>query len=73
MDEVFMEKIPDNAEYIGDGVYVSFDGYQVIAMTPRVDSDNLGRLTEQSIHYIAFEPPVMEALIEYWRKTNRTS
>lgn len=41
-----------NETYIGDGVYASFDGYQVWLRTPREDGN----------HEIALEPPVLAAL-----------
>jgi hypothetical protein len=39
-------------EYLGDGVYASFDGYQVWLAT-------------QEGHRIALEPPVLHALDRY--------
>jgi hypothetical protein len=44
--------------YLGDGVYASFDGYQIWLRTPR----------ENCWHEIALEPPVLEALDAYRRK-----
>lgn len=41
-----------NETYIGDGVYASFDGYQVWLRTPR----------EGGNHEIALEPSVLAAL-----------
>lgn len=45
---------PDG-KYLGDGVYASYDGYQIWLRTPR----------EGGWHEIALEPPVLEALDEY--------
>jgi len=41
-------------EYLGDGVYASFDGYYI----------NLA-LHDHINHIVALEPAVMEALIQY--------
>lgn len=43
--------------YIGDGVYVRFDGYQIWLRTPRESGD----------HEIALEHAVYEALTNYVR------
>lgn len=45
--------------YLGDGVYASFDGYQVWLHLNRHDSDPL----------IALEPNVVQAFVRYARKT----
>lgn len=45
----------NSGTYLGDGVYASFDGYQVWLRTPR----------ESGWHEIALEPPVLAALEEY--------
>jgi hypothetical protein len=42
-------------EYLGDGLYVSHDGWQVILRAPRELGD----------HWVALEPKVMDAFIEY--------
>jgi len=42
-------------EYIGDGVYASFDGYHIWLRTERDDV----------VHTIALEPQVLEALVTY--------
>jgi hypothetical protein len=42
--------------YLGDGVYASFDGYQIWLETERGDG---------AWHRIALEPPVMTALVAY--------
>ena len=41
--------------YLGDGVYVTFDGYNIWLSTPRDDIT----------HTIALEPSVFDSLIEY--------
>lgn len=41
--------------YLGDGVYGSFDGYQIWLTTPR----------EGGEHSIALEPNVFDALLAY--------
>ena len=43
--------------YLGDGLYVYFDGYQFMLTTER----------EHGEHYIALEPIVFDNLIEYRR------
>jgi hypothetical protein len=52
-------KIPQKY-YIGDGVYASYDGYQIVleANIPTTDR-------------IALEPSVMRNLNEYWEKIQR--
>jgi hypothetical protein len=44
-----------NETYIGDGVYVSFDGFQIWLRAPR-DNGN---------HVIALEPDVFNSLVAY--------
>lgn len=39
--------------YLGDGLYASFDGYQIVLRAPRAQGD----------HYVALEPKVWEALV----------
>jgi hypothetical protein len=41
--------------YLGDGLYASFDGYQIILRAPREDGD----------HWVALEPPVFMALLAF--------
>jgi hypothetical protein len=48
----------DNETYIGDGVYVRFDGYQLWLRTPRQNGD----------HEIALEPAVYFALRDFAQK-----
>lgn len=47
--------------YLGDGLYASFDGYQVILRAPRTDGD----------HWVALEPPVLATFLS-WLKVGRT-
>lgn len=49
-------------KYLGDGVYASFDGYQIWLRTPRLTGD----------HTIALEPKVFEALLQYQQDLTRT-
>ena len=49
-------------KYLGDGVYASFDGYQIWLRTPR----------HGGIHEIALEPKVFEALLQYQQDLTRT-
>ena len=46
-------------EYLGDGAYVDYDGYQIWVTT----SNGISTTNE-----IAFEPEVMKRLIAYWSK-----
>jgi hypothetical protein len=41
--------------YLGDGLYASFDGYQITLRAPRENGD----------HYVALEPSVYAALVKY--------
>jgi hypothetical protein len=45
-------------DYIGDGVYVSSEGWQIWVRTQR----------EIGVHEIALEPPAFEALVRYARR-----
>ena len=44
-----------NEDYLGDGLYVSFDVYQFILRAPRPEGD----------HYVALEPEVLAAFLKY--------
>ena len=44
-----------NETYLGDGLYASFDGFQIWLRAPRSGED----------HLIALEPSVLKALDEY--------
>lgn len=48
----------ENEEYIGDGVYASFDGWYVWLRAPRENGD----------HMIALEPDVFKELAIYFAK-----
>lgn len=41
--------------YLGDGLYASFDGWQITLRAPREGGD----------HYVALEPQVLEAFERY--------
>ena len=41
--------------YLGDGLYVSFDGWQIVLRAPRQEGD----------HWVALEPQVYGNLIDY--------
>ena len=45
-------------EYLGDGLYVSFDGYSIWLRAPREHGD----------HVVALEPPVWRALTDFVKK-----
>ena len=47
--------MPNHETYLGDGLYVSFDGWQLTLRAPRAAGD----------HYVCLEPVVWEALLEY--------
>lgn len=46
-------------EYLGDGLYASFNGYMFILRAPRSDGE----------HWVALEPEVMWAFDEYRKRT----
>ena len=51
----------DEQEYLGDGVYASFDGYHIWLETPK-----------QMIHHkIALEYPVYIKLVEYAKRIHK--
>jgi hypothetical protein len=59
-----MEKIEEQPEeYLGDGLYASFDGYMITLRAPRFGED----------HWIGLEPQVYRALLNYaqrcWAQT----
>lgn len=45
----------ENETYLGDGLYVSFDGWQVCLRAPRIDGD----------HVVFLEPAVLTAFLTY--------
>ena len=47
-------------EYLGDGLYVSFDGYMFRLRAPRIDGD----------HIVFLEPSTLNSFNEYVRKTH---
>jgi hypothetical protein len=44
-----------NEVYLGDGLYASFDGYQINLRAPRAEGD----------HYVALEPAVWQELLRF--------
>ena len=44
--------------YIGDGLYASFDGFQITLRAPRIGCD----------HYVALEPAVFKTLLRWLRQ-----
>jgi hypothetical protein len=48
-------EIMNDETYLGDGLYASFDGYQITLRAPREHGD----------HYVALEPEVYQSLLEY--------
>jgi len=46
-------------EYLGDGLYASFDGYMFTLRAPRSEGD----------HWIGLEPEVIRAFDEYRERT----
>lgn len=51
----FLQKYGKQKRYLGDGLFVTFDGYHFILSTPREDGE----------HWVGLEPPVFHALLEY--------
>jgi len=47
--------------YLGDGLYVSFDGYMFILRAPR----------EDGVHWVALEPPELMRFVSFVAKTAR--
>lgn len=45
----------ENETYLGDGLYASFDGYQIMLRAPRENGD----------HYVALEPNVYAAFCKF--------
>lgn len=48
----------DREEYLGDGVYVSFDGFAITLRAPRPHGD----------HFIVLEPREFNALVDYAKR-----
>lgn len=55
MDKIQTQPLPHVETYLGDGLYASFDGFQIILRAPRSGGDR----------WVALEPKVMENLIEF--------
>jgi hypothetical protein len=51
-----------NEEYIGDGVYASFDGFAITLRAPR----------ERGDHFIVLEPREFMALLNYAKRLGYT-
>lgn len=47
--------MPPNETYLGDGLYVSFDGFMLTLRAPRDGGD----------HWVGLEPQVFNALVNY--------
>ena len=47
--------------YLGDGLYASFDGWQIILRAPRSDGD----------HWIALEPEIFAMLMRFAEQINK--
>ena len=49
-------KVKVNKEtYLGDGLYASFDGFQIVLRAPR----------ETGEHFVALEPSIYSAFVEF--------
>ena len=51
----------NDEHYLGDGLYASFDGWQIKLRAPRHEGD----------HEVFLEPPVLSALLEYIEELKR--
>ena len=49
--------------YLGDGLYASFDGWQIVLRAPREGGD----------HWVALDPYTLEALLEFARTVHETA
>jgi hypothetical protein len=56
-----MEKTEEHQweDYLGDGLYASFDGYQIILRAARINAGD---------HWVALEPTVYKALQDFARR-----
>ena len=52
------EQIEPAKDYIGDGVYIEFDGYMVSLTTPR----------ENGMHEVCIEPAVLDGFLNYIKR-----
>ena len=50
-------------EYLGDGLFASFDGFMFTLRAPRPDGD----------HWVGLEPSVLQAFDEYRERTLRVA
>ena len=50
-----IEGTTKDESYLGDGLYATFDGFQIILRAPRLDGD----------HWVALEPELLAALIRF--------
>ena len=55
------EKLHPMKTYLGDGLYASFDGRQIMLRAPRIDGD----------HRVALEPEIYARLIEFAKTINK--
>lgn len=53
-----MSEARDNEEYLGDGLYVSFDGFSLWLRAPREHGD----------HVVALEPWMFASFVNYARR-----
>ena len=53
--EEFKQKYGREKTYLGDGLYIRFDGYHFVLST----------LRDNGINWIGLEPPVFDALLRY--------
>jgi hypothetical protein len=49
-----------NEEYLGDGLYISYDGFQFVLRAPRNEGN----------HYVALEPDIFAAFLRYIERTH---
>lgn len=56
-----MSCILHDEEYLGDGLYVKFDGYHIVLRAPRHGGID---------HFVALEPSVVKAFDEYRERLN---
>ena len=50
----------DNRSYLGDGLYATFDGWQIVLRAPRSDGD----------HWVALEPETFTTLVRFAERIN---
>lgn len=54
--------------YLGDGLYATFDGWQIILRTPRYADGLTGRRSED--HWVALEPETYTNLLRFAERIN---